>query len=248
MPRKHLIASGINKKQQTQAKLGNKLAKEIKAAAKVGGPNPEANPRLKAAIDKALQNNLSKESIEKNINGSIKDPSSLTDAEYEGYGPNGLRIIIKTLSDNDNRTISSLRGYFSKLKGEIAKPNSVKNSFIYGGEIIISNKDLTEDDLMEKILLSLEKIEVTDNDEPIQETNQHEDCFQIIVMPKYFYKIRQELETLGLKIVESEIKYIPTDYVDLNKEDYARLERFLDSCNEDDDVQWVISNFGEVIE
>ncbi|MDE5767593.1 MAG: YebC/PmpR family DNA-binding transcriptional regulator [Malacoplasma sp.] len=246
MPRKHLIASGINKKQQMQAKLGNKLAKEIKAAAKVGGTNPESNPRLKAAIDKALQNNLSKESIEKNINGSVKDPSSLIDSEYEGYGPSGLRIIVKTLSDNVNRTISSLRGYFSKLKGEIAKPNSVKNSFNHAGEIIVSKNNLSEDDLMEKILITLEKLEIVDNEEPIQETNEHEDCFQIIAMPKYFYKLRDGLKELKLDILESEIKYIPTDYTDLNKEEYARLERFLDSCNDDDDVQWVITNFGEV--
>ncbi|MDE7088319.1 MAG: YebC/PmpR family DNA-binding transcriptional regulator, partial [Malacoplasma sp.] len=65
-------------------------------------------------------------------------------------------------------------------------------------------------------------------------------------MPKYFYKLRDELKELKLDILESEIKYIPTDYTDLNKEDYARLERFLDSCNDDDDVQWVITNFGEV--
>lgn len=248
MPRKHLIASGINKKQQMQAKLGNKLAKEIKAAAKVGGTNPEANPRLKAAIDKALQNNLSKESIEKNINGSIKDPSSLVDSEYEGYGPNGLRIIVKTLSDNVNRTISSLRGYFSKLKGEIAKPNSVKNTFNHAGEIIISKDGITEDELMEKTLMALEKIEITNNEEPVQETNNLDDCYQVITMPKYFYKVRDNLKELGLNIIESEIKYIPTDFVDLNKDDYARLERFLDSCADDDDIQWVISNFGEVID
>ena len=148
MPRKHLIASGINKKQQMQAKIWMKLAKEIKAAAKVGGPNPEANPRLKAAIDKALQNNLSRESIDKNINGSQKDASALMDLEYEGYGPNGLGVIVKALTDNENRTVSALRGYFTKLDGKIAKQNSVKTNFNYSGEIILDKENLTEDKLI----------------------------------------------------------------------------------------------------
>ncbi|RCT49462.1 YebC/PmpR family DNA-binding transcriptional regulator, partial [Ureaplasma parvum] len=98
MPRKHLIASGINKKQQQQAKSWMKSAKEIKAAAKMGGPNPEANPRLKVAIERALNNNLSRDSIERNINGASKDADNLKELTYEGYGPNGLAIIVRALT------------------------------------------------------------------------------------------------------------------------------------------------------
>lgn len=243
MPRKHLIASGIIKKQQQQAKVWMKLAKEIKAAAKVGGTNPDANPRLKAAIDKALQNNLSRESIEKNINGSQKDASALMDMEYEGYGPNGLGIIIKALSDNENRTVSAIRGYFTKLNGRIAKQNSVKTNFKYAGEIILE-KTLSEDELMEKIFTVLESIQTTE--EPIEETIENDDCFQIIVNPKHFYKVRDELKKLDINIISSEIKYIPNDYVDLSQEDFQKLERFLNQCEDDDDIQWVITNFGEV--
>lgn len=246
MPRKHLIASGINKKQQMQAKVWMKLAKEIKAAAKVGGTNPDANPRLKAAIDKALQNNLSRESIEKNINGSQKDVSSLMDLEYEGYGPNGLGIIIKALTDNENRTVSALRGYFTKLNGKIAKQNSVKTNFNFAGEILIDKHDLTEDKLMDDIFSAIDQIGAFD-EEPIQNTIENEDCFQVITSPKYFYKIRDALKNKNLKIINSEIKYIPNDYIDLQQDDYDRLERFLDQCEDDDDIQWVITNFGEVV-
>lgn len=246
MPRKHLIASGIIKKQQTQAKIWMKLAKEIKAAAKVGGPNPEANPRLKAAIDKALQNNLSRESIDKNINGSQKDAASLMDMEYEGYGPNGLGIIIKALSDNENRTVSALRGYFTKLGGKVAKQNSVKTNFSYSGEILLDKENLNEDKLMELIFEVIESIGDVD-EEPIENTIENEDCFQVITNPKYFYKIRDGLKDKGLKIITSEIKYIPNEYIDLSKDEYTKLERFLDQCEEDDDIQWVVTNFGEVI-
>lgn len=244
MPRKHLIASGINKKQQMQAKIWMKLAKEIKAAAKVGGPNPDANPRLKAAIDKAYQNNLSRESIEKNINGSQKDATDLISFEYEAYGPNGLGIIVKALSDNENRTVSALRGYLSKLDGKLAKQNSVKTNFVYGGEIIIDKNNLTEDILMEKILEVIEQINASE--EPIESTIENEDCFQIITNTKYFYQIRDSLKDMGLNILDSEIKYIPNDFIDLSKDDFAKLERFLDQCENDDDIQSVVTNFGEV--
>ena len=243
MPRKHLIASGINKKQQMQAKIWMKLAKEIKAAAKVGGPNPEANPRLKAAIDKALQNNLSRESIDKNINGSQKDASALMDLEYEGYGPNGLGVIVKALTDNENRTVSALRGYFTKLDGKIAKQNSVKTNFNYSGEIILDKENLTEDKLMEVIFNIIETLNATE--EPIENTIENEDCFQVITNPKYFYKIRDEIKK-ELKVISSEIKYIPNDYVNLSQDEFNKLERFLNQCEDDDDIQWVITNFGEV--
>ena len=82
-----------------------KCAKEIKAAAKVGGPNPDANPRLKAAIKRALQNNLSRDSIQKNINGASKDSESLKEIFYEGYGPKGIAIIVKALTDNEQKTL-----------------------------------------------------------------------------------------------------------------------------------------------
>ena len=98
MPRKHLIAAGINKKQQSQAKIWNKLAKEIKAATKVGGANPDTNPRLKTAIDKALQNNLSRESIERNINGASIDKSQQNEYLFEIYGPNSIAIMVMALT------------------------------------------------------------------------------------------------------------------------------------------------------
>ncbi|GHU48642.1 hypothetical protein FACS1894218_6140 [Bacilli bacterium] len=115
----------------------------------MGGANIDANPRLKAAVDKALQNNLSRESIERNINGSNKDPQELSTLEFECYGPNGLQLVIAALTDNTNRTASNLRGYLSKLHGEIAKPNSVKIFFDNVGYIVLYKNDVTIDQIME---------------------------------------------------------------------------------------------------
>jgi UPF0082 protein UPA3_0303 len=112
----------------------------------MGGPNPEANSRLKVAIERALNNNLSRDSIERNINGASKDIDNLKELTYEGYGPNGLAIIVRALTDNEQRTISAIRGYFSKLQGQIAKPNSVSMLFNECGQLLINKETKSLDE------------------------------------------------------------------------------------------------------
>lgn len=231
MPRKHLIASGINKKQQQQAKLWMKCAKEIKAAAKVGGTNPDANPRLKAAIARALNCNLSRESIEKNINGANKDSSTLKELFYEGYGPNGVAILIKALTDNEQRTVSAIRGYFSKLNGQLAKPNSVKMIFDELGEFIIESNNLTEDDILGATIEN-EIIDLINEDE----------YFILYSKPNDFDNTKSNLEKSNFKIVSSEIKYIASQKSDLPDEYEEKMDRFLASCDDDDDISWVVTN------
>ena len=230
MPRKHLIASGINKKQQQQAKIWMKCAKEIKAAAKIGGPNPEANPRLKAAIVRALQNNLSRESIEKNINGANKDSSTLKELYYEGYGPNGMGIIIKALTDNEQRTISAIRGYFSKLHGNIAKPNSVMILFDELSEFVI-DKIFSEEKILEAVL-ECDIVDLVDDD----------DCYVLTAKPNEFVKINECLEKNNISTLSAEVRYIPQSTVSINDEHKPLYERFINQCEEDDDIQWVVTN------
>lgn len=246
MPRKHLIASGINKKQQQQAKVWMKCAKEIKAAAKVGGPNPEANPRLKAAIDRALQANLSRESIQKNIQGANKDTNKLSELIYEGYGPNGLAIMIKVLTDNENRSISSLRGYFSKLKGQISKPNSVKMIFSELGQIVIEKTKASYDNLLELISLCPN----LQSDDIVDFKDDDENAFELLTSISAFYIVKDYLIENNIELYSAEIKMIPnsSSLVNINQEQYALLERFINSCEDDDDVQWVVHNLNEVLE
>lgn len=235
MPRKHLIVGGIIKKQQQQAKVWMKIAKEIKAATKAGGSNIDANPRLKAATDKAIQNHLSRDSIQKNINSSIKDKTLLDDFEFEAYGPNGLAIIIQALSDNNNRILSSLRGYLNKLPATLSKINTAKTSFQYMGEIIIQKDGIDEDLILEKII-----------DFDMSDLIENDDCFQIIVSEKDFYLMRDALKTNNFKIIDSGIRYIPNNYVNLNQEQFNKLTKFLENCDYDDDIQNVFTNFGQV--
>lgn len=237
MPRKHLIASSINKKQQQQSKVALKCVREIKAAVKVGGPNPEANPRLKAAISRALENNLTRETIQRNIS-NCKDSEVLKELMYEGYGPRGLAIIIKALTDNEQRTVSNIRGYFSKLKGELSKPNSVKMLFNEYGQFIIAKNDQISEDKILELTLNYNVVDL-----------QHdESAFELLVMPEDFYNVKNLLtENSNLKILSSEIKLIPQTFVDVTEAEDALLQRFIDTCEDDDDIQWVVTNVGDII-
>lgn len=234
MPRKHLIASQTNKKQQYQAKLWQKLAREIRAAVKVGGPNIEANPRLKAAVQKALANNLSRDSINKNINGSKDDKENLQTLEYEAYGPNGLQIIINVLTNNSNRSAGNIRGYLSKLNARIVKPNSVKVFFTNKGNIIITKKEgLSIDKLLELTL-----------DYNILDIIEQEDCFEIYTEPNDFYKVLDVLKNNNIEIFSHDLKLFANDPINsLDSDTAERLEKFLDNCENDDDVQWTVTNY-----
>ena len=233
MPRKHLIASATNKKQQMQAKIWLKLAKEIKAAAKVGGPNIDANPRLKAAVEKALSNNLSRESIERNISGAAKDPANLTTLVYECYGPNGSQFIITALTDNGNRTASNLRGYLGKIQGQIARPNSVKIHFENKGTfVLVKNAKTTEDSILETL------IEAEDLD-----IHEHEDNYEVFVNPNSFYAAKEALTKAAFIIHDADIKLVNPEKVDITDEKMLeKVEHFLDSCEDDDDIQSVVHN------
>ncbi len=236
MPRKHLIASQTNKKQQAQAKLWQKLAREIRASVKVGGPNPEANPRLKSAISKALQNNLSRESINKNINGSIKDTEKLETLEYEAYGPNGLQIIICVLTDNPNRSAGNIRGYLNKFNGKIAKPNSVKSFFKEKGHIIVPKKQNISVDYLLELTMENKVIDILEQ----------EDCFEIYVEPFDIYKTVDNLKNNNVEIFSSEVKFFPNEKIsELDDKTKQKLSDFIESCENDDDVQWVVTNFEE---
>lgn len=234
MPRKHLVASQTNKKQQSQAKLWQKLAREIKAAVKVGGPNIEANPRLKAAVDKALQNNLSRESIERNINGSNKDNADMAIKEFECYGPNGLQLVISALTDNVNRTISNLNGYLAKLHGQIAKSNSVKIFFDNVGYIVVYKNTSTSVDKIMELTLDYNIIDVVDQ----------EDAIEVKTTPNDFYKVKEVLLQNQLKIFDAEVKLLPQNPItSLDTDSKSRLDKFIESCEQDDDIQWVVTNY-----
>ncbi|WP_462217003.1 YebC/PmpR family DNA-binding transcriptional regulator [Mycoplasmoides genitalium] len=233
MPRKHLIANQTNKKQQTSAKQLQKLAKRIASAVKKGGTNIQSNPHLKVAVDLALAKGLSMDSIKRNIHGSEKDTTKISEFCYEIFGPNGVGIIVFGLTDNPNRLLSSLNGYLAKLKGQLAKPNSVKINFQEEGIIFVNKNNYLKDDLIE--LLILDNINLIDVD-------YDEECFEISLHSNSYFHAKELLKKNNFSIVDSEIKLVPLLTVDLDKNQQTLLSRFLNACEEDDDIQFVVHN------
>jgi YebC/PmpR family DNA-binding regulatory protein len=191
-------------------------------------------------MDKAYLNNMTKEAIQRNIQGSNKDASELVSLEYECYGPNGIQIIVNALSDNSNRTYSNLRGYLSKLHGEIAKPNSVKIFFDMQGVIIFEKHPNQSKESIEEIVLE-------NNVDGYVDCNEFEDSFEVITTPdNNFYTIKELLSNNGYKVFEAAIKLVAQNKItSLDEENKARLEKFIESCDEDEDIQSVVTNYEE---
>lgn len=232
MPRKHLVASQTNKKQQLQAKIWLKAAREIKAAVKIGGPDPQSNFRLRAAIDKAMENNLPKASIERNILGASKEPDDMQFYTYECYGPQGSQFIVQVLTDNEKRTISNLRGYLTKLNGHLAKSNSVLHFFTKRGFYNIAKGNLNYDNVLET-LLDCQIIDIIEN----------EDYFQILVEPDQFFNVKKTIQEMNFQILESGIDLLPNEEINISSEEImTKISRFIDNCDNDDDIQSVTTN------
>jgi YebC/PmpR family DNA-binding regulatory protein len=175
-----------------------------------------------------LQNNLSRDSINRNINGGNKDTEKLENLEYEAYGPNGLQIIISVLTDNSNRSAGNIRGYLNKFNAKIAKPNSVKSFFEEKGHIIVPKKDgISLDSLME---LTMEN--------KILDILEQEDCFEIYVEPYDIYKTVDNLKNNNVEIFSSETKLFPNEKIaELEEQIKLKLNNFIASCEDDEDVQ-----------
>ncbi|MGV1735968.1 YebC/PmpR family DNA-binding transcriptional regulator [Mycoplasmoides pneumoniae] len=233
MPRKHLIASQTNKKQQSNAKQLQKLAKRIAAAVKKGGSNIDANPQLKVAVELALAHGLSADSIKRNIHGSEKDPTKLSEFCYEIFGPNGVGIIVFGLTDNPNRLLSSLNGYIAKLKAQLAKPNSVKINFEEKGIALVKHNNFTQDELIE-LLIS--------NNINLLDLNEDDDSFEVVVDSPSYFALKDLLVKNSFTIEASELRLIPLLTVELNAEQHTLLNGFLNGCEEDDDIQTVVHN------
>jgi transcriptional/translational regulatory protein YebC/TACO1 len=148
--------------------------------------------------------------------------------EFECYGPEGIQIVISALTDNVNRTISNLNGYLAKLHGQLAKPNSVKIFFDNVGYIVLYKADNTTTDRILDLTMEYNIIDVIEQ----------EDAIEVKTTPADFYKVKDILTNNNCKIFNAEIKLISqAPITTINEEDKARLEKFINSCDEDDDIQ-----------
>ena len=227
------------KNDAAKGKIFTIIGREIAVAVKEGGPDPSNNFKLAAVIAKAKANNVPNDTIDRGIKKAAGEGSGANYEQltYEGYGPSGVAIIVKALTDNKNRTAADVRSAFSKGKGNIGTQGSVSFMFDEKGQIIIDREecDMDSDDLM---MIAL--------DAGAEDFREEEDSFEVITDPSVFETVRKALEDQGIPMAEAEVTMIPQNYVTLtNPADIASLEKILDLLDESDDVQNVWHNWDE---
>jgi len=219
-----------------KGKVFSKISREITVAAKLGGGNPDMNPRLRLAIEKAKQVNMPSDNIKRAIQkGTGELPgTSYEEVIYEGYGPGGVAIMIEVLTDNKNRTISEIRHIMSKHNGNIGEAGCVSWMFEKKGYILVNKNSIDEDTLMAE---ALEAGAEDFKNDPSEEN------YEIITAPEDLNSVKEHLESKGIKIGLAEITRIPQNYIKLEGDDAEKIMKLLSSLEDHDDVQNVYANF-----
>ena len=215
------------------------IGREIVMAVKAGGPDPNNNSKLRDVIAKAKANNMPNDTIDRGIKKAAGADSadSYEHATYEGYGPNGVAIIVETLTDNKNRTASNVRNAFTKGYGSIGTQGCVSFMFDQKGQIIIDKEEceMDADDLM-----------MTALDAGAEDFSEEEDSYEVLTAPDDFSAVREALEQAGVPMLEAQVAMVPQTYVELTDEkDIKNLQKTLDLLDEDDDVTDVWTNWDE---
>ena len=234
----HSKWSSIKHKKAAQdarrGKLFTKLIREVTVAARHGGGDPEANPRLRLAISQARGHNLPMDTINRAIakGSGASEGEDYVEVIYEGYGPHNVAVVIEALTDNRNRTIASIRHTFGKHNGNLGATNSVQYMFERKGTLTVPKEGLDEDALTEYVL-----------EGGGEDLEDQEDSFLVICPLEAFESLRSLLEEKGVTIGSAELQRLPQARVTLSsKEDAEKVLTFLEALEEDDDVQKVFSN------
>ena len=232
----HSHWSGIKHKKgkadKQRSKIFSKLSKEITVAAKLGDKDPALNPRLRSAIQSARSANMPKENIERAISkSSINLELNFENLRYEGFGPEKVAVIVETLTDNKNRTASNIRAIFQKAGGSLGTQGSASHNFNQLGIIRIDKKEVSDERILE---LAIEA--------GADECKSNEDFHEIHCTISDIYNIKKELEKEINNFISTEIEWRPINNVEICKSKNENLINFLETLEEDDDVQNVYSN------
>ncbi len=226
-----------HKKGAADAKRGRiftKIIREISVAARAGGGDPDGNPRLRTAIETAKAENMPKDNIERAIK---KGTGELEGVHYEesvleGYGPNGVAILVDLMTDNKNRTIAELRHAFAKYNGNIGSTGCVAWMFDKKGLISFDKEKVDEDKLMEVAL-----------DAGAEDINDEGTTLEVITASNDFEAVKEALDKNGLQYVFAKISMIPQNTVKLNEKEAEQVLKLMEALEDSDDVQSVYANF-----
>ncbi len=217
-----------------RGKMNTKLIREITVATKEAGGDPSSNPRLRLAIDKASRANVTKDSIKKAIDkgmGNV-DGADYQEVRYEGYGPQGVAILVLCLTDNKNRTVAEVRHAFNKYGGNLGTDGSVGYLFVRKGVVVIDSVKL-DDDLIERAL-DLGVDDVSEGDE--------ENTVQLVMSSNLLSEVVDRLKSFDYEITQADHLWIAETHQNLDQDAYEKFETLYDALLELDDVQSVFAN------
>ena len=220
------------KADKQRSKIFSKLSKEITVAAKLGDKNPDMNARLRSAIQAARSANMPKDNIERAIDkSSISADSNFENLRYEGFGPNKTAVIVETLTDNKNRTASNIRTIFQKSGGGLGTQGSASHNFQQLGVIKI-NKDEIDDVGMFELAI----------ESGANECFSHENFHEVHTANTEIYEVKNKLEKKIENFLSTEIEWVPLNTVNLSGENKDNMIKFLETLDDDEDVQNIFTN------
>ena len=232
----HNIQAKKGKADAARGKIFTKLGRELLIAVKEGGPDPAGNSKLKNVIAKCKAANMPNDTINNAIKKASSSNENYEEVMYEGYGPNGVAVIVEGSTDNKNRTAADVRHAFDKCGGNLGTTGCVSYMFTKKGVIVIDKAEckLDEDSLMMIVL-----------DAGADDFQSEEEVYEITTTPEAFSDVREKLEQEGLEFLEAGVQMVPSTYVSLDEAGVARMERFLDMLDDLDDVTEVYHNWEE---
>ncbi len=218
-----------------KAKIFTKIGREITVCVKEGGPDPNNNAKLRDLIAKAKSNNVPNDNIDRVIKKAAGDgdKNNYETMVYEGYGPNGVAVIVECLTDNKNRTAGDIRHYFDKFGGNLGTPGCVSFMFSEKGMVVVENTGIDEDSMMEECFeLGADDFNVT------------EEIVEIECSPSEVHNVREGLEAKGYKVLSAEAEQVPATYTTLTDEEHIKkMNLLLEHLEDNDDVQNVYHNW-----
>lgn len=217
-----------------RGKVTTKISREITVAVKAGGADPAGNMRLKLALQKAKENNVPKDNVQRAIakGQGATDGANYEEIVYEGYGPGGVAVMVEAMTDNRNRTAADIRHLFSKNGGNLGETGCVGWMFDKKGLFLVDKDTVGEEDLM---LLALEA--------GAEDIKSGDEQYEIITAPEDWEKVREALEAGKVTVASAQITMLPQNTVALAGDDVARMLKLMDALEDHDDVQEVSANF-----
>ena len=217
-----------------RGKIFTRIIKELTVAARVGGGDPDSNPRLRTVVADAKAANMPADNIKRAIRrGTGEEPGvSYEEATYEGYGPGGAALMLETLTDNKNRTVSEIRHLLSKYGGNLGETNSVAWMFTKQGYILIEKSKVDEDGLMGVAL-----------DTGADDVRDDQDNWEVLTSPENFHRVLDAVKGLGVETLMAEVAMLPQNYINLEGKAAQQMLKLMGLLEDHDDVQHVWSNF-----